>query len=168
MKVEEALRMAIEYEKHVRDVYNDARARATEAVGKKIFKFLAQEEQQHVAYLEDRLREWSRDGRLKLAELATAVPPADMIKQGVTRIEAPLEKLDMRVEVDLLKRALEVEKRTKEFYEHMAADLDGDGRRLFQRFLEIEEGHLTIVQAEIDAVSGMGFWFDWQEFNLSA
>jgi hypothetical protein len=37
---------------------------------------------------------------------------------------------------------------------------------LFQRFVEIEQGHLAIVQAEIDSVSGLGFWFDMREFDL--
>ena len=35
-------------------------------------------------------------------------------------------------------------------------------------FLGIEQGHQAIVQAEIDALSGLGFWFDFQEFNLEA
>jgi len=37
-----------------------------------------------------------------------------------------------------------------------------------QRFVEIEEGHRAIVQAEIDCVSGLGFWFDTAEFKLEA
>jgi peptide deformylase len=39
---------------------------------------------------------------------------------------------------------------------------------MFARFLEIEEGHARIVQAEIDTLTGMGFWFDVQEFRLEA
>ena len=38
--------------------------------------------------------------------------------------------------------------------------------RLFERFVAIEEGHQAIVQAEIDCVSGSGFWFDTSEINL--
>ena len=38
----------------------------------------------------------------------------------------------------------------------------------FGRFLEIEQGHQAIVRAEIDALTGMGFWFDFQEFDLEA
>jgi hypothetical protein len=32
--------------------------------------------------------------------------------------------------------------------------------------LEIEDGHLAIVQAQLDSVQGMGFWFDVAEFRL--
>ena len=48
----------------------------------------------------------------------------------------------------------------------MVSELPPEGRALFERFLEIEQGHVAIVQAEIDAVSGLGFWFDVQEFRL--
>ena len=50
----------------------------------------------------------------------------------------------------------------------MVNELPAEARPLFRRFVEIEEGHEKIVQAEIDSVSGLGFWFDIQEFDLSA
>lgn len=39
---------------------------------------------------------------------------------------------------------------------------------MFRHFLEIEDGHTAIVQAEIDALEGNGFWFDFAEFDLEA
>jgi rubrerythrin len=65
-----------------------------------------------------------------------------------------------------VRNALAVEAETSGFYKEMVRALDGDGRRLFERFVEIEEGHQAIVQAEIDSVSGTGVWFDTKEFNL--
>ena len=55
--------------------------------------------------------------------------------------------------------------------EKYAAAAENSGRQLliqemFRRFVEIEEGHQKIVQAEIDCVSGAGFWFDSMEFKL--
>jgi hypothetical protein len=44
--------------------------------------------------------------------------------------------------------------------------LPPEGQELFRRFVEIEEGHVAIVQAEMDLVSGTGFWFDTAEFSL--
>ena len=32
--------------------------------------------------------------------------------------------------------------------------------------LEIERGHLALVMAQIDELTGTGYWFDTQEFNL--
>jgi hypothetical protein len=48
----------------------------------------------------------------------------------------------------------------------MVSTLDGEGQQLFKRFVEIEEGHEAIVQAEIDCVSNSGFWMDTMEFGL--
>ena len=45
-------------------------------------------------------------------------------------------------------------------------ELPAEARELFRRFLEIEEGHLALVQAQIDFVTGTGYWFDVREFNL--
>jgi hypothetical protein len=47
-------------------------------------------------------------------------------------------------------------------------DLPAEEKAMFERFVEIEEGHKSIVQAEIDCVTGMGFWFDIAEFRLEA
>ena len=69
-------------------------------------------------------------------------------------------------ELESLNRALEVERETSSFYKQMVATLDADGKKLFERFVEIEEGHVAIVQAEMDLVSGSGFWFDTAEFSL--
>jgi hypothetical protein len=48
----------------------------------------------------------------------------------------------------------------------MVSEMAEEWRPLFARFLEIEEGHVAIVEAEIDAVSGAGFWFGIQEFDV--
>ncbi len=69
-------------------------------------------------------------------------------------------------ELALLKKALAVEGETSAFYTRMVERLPAEGRDLFRRFLDIEEGHGAIVQAQIDAVTGLGFWFDIREFDL--
>ena len=84
-----------------------------------------------------------------------------------TRTHAQVAAQMAPEELELLRKALQVETETSEFYRQMVSTLDADGRRLFERFVEIEEGHRTIVQAEIDCVSGTGFWFDTKEFDLS-
>ena len=69
-------------------------------------------------------------------------------------------------ELQTLKKALDVELETSNFYKKMVKELPAEGQELFARFVEIEEGHLAIVQAELDYASGTGFWFDFMEFNL--
>ncbi len=68
--------------------------------------------------------------------------------------------------MSMLNRALEVEKETSAFYTRMSQELPRQQSSLFERFLEIEKGHLAIVEAEIDSLNGSGYWFGFQEFNL--
>ncbi|HHN74899.1 MAG TPA: hypothetical protein ENK10_06675 [Acidobacteria bacterium] len=168
MTLEEAIRTAIEYETRVHAAYKDAQEQAHDEVGRRVFGTLAREEAGHIAYLRRRLAEWKESGRLTDEDLETAVPP-------VAQIEAHTEKLGEKLverspigkdEIRLLEKALKVEQETSDFYRRMVGELDGQGRDLFARFLEIEEGHGTIVQAEIDAANGHGFWFDIPEFRL--
>ena len=60
---------------------------------------------------------------------------------------------------------LQVEVETSEFYKRMVAKMDAQGRAFFARFLQIEEGHVTLVQSEIDVLQGTGFWVDLPEFK---
>jgi len=48
----------------------------------------------------------------------------------------------------------------------MTDELPLEGRRMFSRFVEIEEDHLAIVRAEIDYLTKTGYWFDIKEFDM--
>ena len=39
-------------------------------------------------------------------------------------------------------------------------------KKMFANFLEIEERHVSAVQAELDYVSRTGYWFDFKEFDM--
>jgi rubrerythrin len=130
---------------------------------------LASEEENHISYLESRLAEWQQTGHVQPAHLQTVIPSEDRIKKGTGQIVARMPDLENRTnELQLLQRALGVEQETSSFYRRMVAELSEEGQQLFARFLEIEDGHMAIVQAEIDSVTGLGFWFDMQEFRLEA
>lgn len=171
MNLGDAITTALEFETKVRNVYRDAVSKAQDPVAKRVFGALEKEEQEHLEYLANRLSEWKKDGKVAVARLDTSVPTRPQIASEVKKIEgklatkAPGQASD--VEVDMLKRAFELEVETANFYKKMVSELSGEGQALFARFVEIEEGHQAIVQAEIDSVTGMGFWFDFQEFDMS-
>src|SRR4030042_1774683 len=106
MTIEEAIKTAIQYEKRVVQVYEEAAGSSQDETGRKIFAALVKEEQQHVAYLESRLTEWKATGR------GTAASPG--------------------------------------------------------RVVDIERGHQAIVQAEMNAVAGNGYWFDIPEISMES
>jgi rubrerythrin len=166
VSLEEAIRTAIEYEMKVRDVYVDAAERSAGTPGNQLFRVMADEEQYHVDYLVERLREWKETGKVNPAEVKTAIPSRETIAAGLSSIEGSLAGESSGAEMDFLRKALEVERETSGFYKKVVGELGDEGREMFARFLEIETGHLALVQAQIDVLSGTGFWFDVQEFTL--
>jgi rubrerythrin len=169
MTLEEAIRTAITFEINVQRVYSEEAARTTDEAARKVLTTLALEEQGHVDYLVSRLAEWTADGRLSPAVLESVIPSRELIEAGVGRLEGRMRMTDEQRDASLatLRRALEAELETAAFYRKMVHTLPpGDGKSMFARFLEIEDGHGAIVSAEIDTVTGLGFWFDTREFDL--
>ncbi len=167
IRLDEALKTALEFEKKVLKVYEDAGKKSGDPVGLRVFRQLAKEEAGHVAYLESRLAEWQKSGHISLEEIETVVPSRERIAEGRKQAAKPMRgKAASATEVEYLERALAAEKETSAFYRKMVSELAEDRRKLFARFLEIEEGHVAIVEAELDAVSGSGFWFGMKEFDV--
>ena len=167
MELEKALKVAIGYEHKVRDHYAKSAAKILDPKGRQVFETLAREEQGHVDYLESRLQEWSRLGRVQPAALRSLLPTAEQVKAARKRARSePASKVADKGEMELLKIALGLEKETSAYYRELVATLPGSDRELFSRFLDIEDGHVALVQAEIDALSGIGTWFDLMEFSL--
>jgi rubrerythrin len=170
MTMEEAIKTAIHFERKVHATYLAAGKRAQDAVAKRVFATLAEEEQGHVTYLESRLGEWQKAGHLSDEKLRTVLPAAERVRSGLARLRAQAGKRRSShpSELDSLRQALAAEEETSAFYRQMVRELPPEGQALFARFLEIEDGHAAVVQAEIDSVNQMGFWFDLKEFDLES
>ncbi len=162
MKLEDALTAAIEFETGAVRLYADAAGAASEDTGRRVFGVLGSEERHHVAYLQSRLTEWRRDGTLTLEELATAVPSRARVEAGLDRVRGEMTARPSGDELASLNQALQMETETNRFYKRLVAELPDEGRRLFGRFLGIEDGHLAIVQAEINYLTGKGMLFDFR------
>jgi rubrerythrin len=166
MTIEEAIETAIRYENSVRDVYVDAGDKVADPKGKRVCDVMAREEQSHVDYLEKCLAEWRQTGKVTVAALETAVPPRQALVEAASKVAAPMTDVDRAGEMEILRKALEAERTTSTFYRRMVEELPPEGQRLFERFVEIEDGHLAIVQAELDSLTGTGAWFDVLEVKL--
>lgn len=171
MTFEEAISTAIEYEIKVRDVYAEAAGRVKDESGQKVVRQMATEEQEHVNYLVARLKEWKESGVIKSVEINRTTPTPDWLANEVKILKKQMEKQNPHVsdyesDISMLNRALEVEKETSSFYQRMVDEMPMMHKEMFKRFLEIEKGHLAIVEAEIDCLSGVGFWFGLPEFRL--
>jgi rubrerythrin len=170
VNLQEAIAIAIDFEKKVRDHYLRGAKEIAEPQGRRVFATLGKEEQGHVDYLEHCLKEWKKTGKVPNVPLKSILPP------GVKWIDAEKKKLAARkekrvatkTELDALKTALQFEKDADAFYHKLVRDLPKSDQPLFDKFLGIEDGHLALVQAQLDSVQGMGFWFDVAEFRLEA
>ena len=166
MTIEEAIKTAIEFETQVRHLYRNAAEGTSDPVGKRIFKVLAEEEQGHLEYLRSKLDEWKKSGTLTAKRLDSAIPSRERISKGISALEARRSGDERGGELQMLSRALDVEAKTNDFYKRMVKELPKEGKQLFAHFVEIEEGHLAIVRAEIDYLSKTGYWFDFKEFDM--
>jgi len=168
VNLEQAIVTAIKFETRVHATYAEAAASAAHEVARRVFRTLCDEEMGHIRYLRERLEEWRAGGAINLHELGSQVGSRAAIEAGAARLRATLAGGRGRgggIELASLHKALEAERETSTFYKQMVATLDADGRRLFERFVEIEEGHLAMVQAELDLVTGSGTWFDTADFR---
>jgi rubrerythrin len=171
MDLRTALIAAIEFEREVRDHYAQCARDTADPRGQRVFAALAREEQGHAAYLENCLTDWSASGRIQEGELPSALPPVAWIREAAGKIAhstlAPAGAAGSAnlPELEFLNQALALEYRTQAFYQELVEDLIPAHRVLFIRFLDIEDGHVTLVQAEIDALMGHGQWFDFTDLG---
>ena len=166
MTLEEAIKTAIAYETKIAILYQEAHQLVSDPVGKSVFQALATDEQNHVAYLKDRLEQWQKTGQLSPGKLETTMPEKKVVSRGVEKLSSRMTREDRNDEKQMLSKALAVEIETSNFYEQMVAVMQAEGRKMFARFLEIESGHIAIVQAELDYISHTGYWFDFKEFDM--
>ncbi len=167
MKVEEAIVTALQYENKVRDHYIWAASESGDPKGKQFFDVLAREEQGHVDYLESRLAQWRSEKTLSADPIKSVIPSPDFLQKGLEMIKASKEARDYSDDYKRLFTALKLEEEVSLYYKGLVDTLeDKDAKAMFGRFLEIEDGHTAIVQAEVDVLTRTGFFYDFQEFNL--
>ena len=171
MTPEEAIKTALKYERKVTDLYVEAVNSTNDKGARKFFQLMADEERSHVDFLESKLSEWQDGEDLSSIVIETVLPSPDMVKEGLERLKTTMDSdrsESYGVEVDMLKKALKAEEETSAFYRKLADTLPEKLREVFRRFIEIEDGHRSAVEAELDAVEGNSFWFNVQEFNLES
>jgi len=162
----EAIQTAIGYETKIRNLYQDSAASTQDPTGIRVFSLLAEDEQRHLDYLHHKLAQWHETGMIRIDDLKSIVPPSRVIRKEMAALKKTLSKEDRTDEKRMLAKALAVEMETSRFYRRMVNEMTDDSRPMFARFLEIENEHIEIVQAELDFVSRTGYWFDIKEFDM--
>jgi len=166
MKIEEAIRTAIDYEMKIHGLYKQAFESTTDPVGKRIFESLKIDEMHHVKYLQDRLARWLTSNILTVEKLDSVIPDGKQISEAMGQLRQKMAVEDRKDEKQMLSKALQVEIETSDFYKQMVATLDGEAQKMFARFIEIEDEHIALVQAQLDYIGHTGYWFDFKEFDM--
>ncbi len=166
MTLEEAIKTAIAYEVEARDVYWGATKSSQDPIAKRIFQALGDDEQLHIDYLVEKLNQWKKTGKITVEILRSAVPPRDVIAREVGKLTERVSEKDWGDEKQILSKALKMEIDTSSFYEKLVDEMPEEAKKMFANFLEIEERHVSAVQAELDYVSRTGYWFDFKEFDM--
>ncbi len=166
MEIAEAIKKAIEYETRILDIYARSALEVADERGQKVLNMLADEEKGHVAYLEEKLHQWQDQGILRFDSLSSNLPAFDSKRAESDKVADQFSGKPLTRERQILERALQAEIETSKFYESLVSALTGDGRKMFARFLEIENEHLQLVQAELDFITQSGFWFDFPEIDM--
>jgi rubrerythrin len=168
MTLQESITIALDFERKVRDHYFRFAKAIQDPQGRRVFEMLGAEEQGHVDYLEFCYSEWQKSGQIPTVALKSVLPKGKKwIGDAAKKLQArPGKRTAAANEIEALKMALQYEKDADGFYRKFVAELPENDRAMFTKFLEIEDGHLELVQAQLDSVQGAGFWFDTMEFRL--
>lgn len=138
----EILNTALELERKGFRFYTEAERTTENETGKKMFAQLAKEEKEHIREVRGMFK------HLYPEQSGKDIPLFDV------------EISEYSGEVEALKIAIDMEKKSIQFYSDWAK---GDLESLFKGLIEFEKKHLELLEAELDYVRKTGFWFDYYE-----
>jgi rubrerythrin len=159
---------ALEYEKKIRDLYVEAADKIDDERGKGIFNGLAEDEQSHVDFLNYSLQQLRANNAIDVNRLQTAIPARKLIDKNIEKMKAEIPERMLGDIKTVLNSALKLEKETSAFYKDSRDKSEGAIREILNKFFEIEERHVDVVQIEIDHAMKNGMWFNFMEMDLEA
>jgi len=163
-QIENAIIGAIRLEINGRKFFNHAAEVTLHEKGKKMFRFLAEEEVKH-------LETFSR----LFSEILHSDDWKKYVQGRDLEGEAPLvEKLKERIrsgegkgDTEALSIGMQLERDAIEFFQRAAAESDDPvARKIFNDIVEEEKFHYDLLQAQHDSVTNSGFWLDGAEFQM--
>ena len=161
---QEIFNQALIYEKKIRDLYLSAVNTIDDKRGKAIFKGLADDEQSHVDFLEYALDILASEGEIDINRLTTAIPvPATA---EIEKLTAQIPEQMLGDTKRVLNAALAMEVETSKFYADAITKTSGRIADILQKFYDIEQRHVDVVQIELDHAVGNGHWFNFMEIDM--
>lgn len=159
------LKTAIEVEINGMNAFEKFAAETQNASGKRMFLQLAEDEKEHRELLEHQLKHLSEGGSWNSIQIPKSsvekMIPAIRDKDKRTKGESGL------AELEALKTALDLERKTAQFFRDKAAEVSNkEAEDMFIRLAEWEDAHFELIQAELDNINNTGLWFGLPEFRM--
>jgi len=165
MKAVDALKLAVERERGANKFYHQAADVAEDPDGKRMFNWLAKEEARHLVKLGQQLKSVLNNN--KWLEWKRATAPIDK-----TEFPSPSEArgtISASVgERDALRQAIKSEQEAIAFYKE-AEDSTPDlrGKAMFKSLAREEEGHLALLEEELQWITKSRKYFTLHRFSIS-
>jgi len=163
-EIKNAIKGAIKLEINGRKFFNHAADITSHEKGKRMFRFLAEEEVKHLETFSQYFtkilggEDWKQ--HVPGHELQGEAPLVEKLKQRMKNAEGTGEtealSIGMQLEMDAIR-----------FFEKAAHDTDDQtAKRIFMQIADEEKFHYDLLQAQHDSVSKSGFWLDAAEFKM--
>jgi Fur family ferric uptake transcriptional regulator len=156
--VRDALELTLTIERLGFTFYTNASRKTKNDRGRQMFQRLAAEESDHLRRLQAEHRTLLEENQWLRRE-PTRLPVSRKIAQEIfpQKELLRLQVTDEMTELEALDLAMDLERRSHEFFEAFAKQLtDPSGRKAFLAFAKAEEAHLEELRAEYAAAGGRG------------
>ena len=164
MESQDIFNQALVYEKKIRDLYRSAVDTIDDDRGKAIFQALADDEQSHVEFLEYGLDLLAKEKKIDINQLTTVIPKP--IEADIQAMTAKIPEQMLGDTKRVLNAALTLEIETSKFYKKACNESKGEIQHILEKFYEIEQRHVDVVQIELDHAIGNGHWFNFMEIDM--
>ncbi len=163
-KAVEILKKGIKIEKNGIATYLDYAFKTRDTTGKNMFIRLAEDELQHMEILEKQLEGIMCNQTWVCEDIPESI--IEKIAPRIRDLDRPKSEQGLD-ELAALKTALDLEKKSIEFYKENKTKISNpEADKIFDRLIEMEESHYDLIQAEIDNIEKTGFWFGIAEFTM--
>ena len=163
-EVENAIKEAIRLEINGRKFFMHAADITGHEKGKKMFRFLADEEVKHMEVFSKLFsqildnEDWKQ--YVKDEELRGESPLVEKLKERMKNEEG-------KGEVEALRIGMELEQNAIDFFSKAMFDADDStAKKIFREIGEEEKFHFDLLQAQYDSVTHSGFWLGSAEFQM--
>lgn len=164
----EVIREAIKLELNGQSFFENVADATHNALGKKMFTKLAQDEAQHLKIFSDIFTKMVGEDWKKHITDIKVNEKAPMIEALAKKV-ASAGKESRASELEAISIAMDLERNAIDFFSGAAKKTtDAEARDVFNRIADEERLHFDLLQAQHDHLTNSGFWFDIAEFRMDS